>query len=112
MLAKVVCLCVDAAKLLCQCLLKHFDVFDAVHVIFLGFIGVCFRKLVTPSDSNSSSHKQHRSSSLRSPTSPGQPKAKKRGSVSFAAGTKFDPFEDYNKVGFQIILLAVNKHSH
>ena len=92
MIAKLFLFWLSLAKFSLDQLFTHFDLYDAVHILFLGVIGVCLKIF----ERRQWNGKKVRSS-LRSPDSvtPG----KKRGSVSFAAGTKFYPIQSYTPVG-------------
>lgn len=80
-------------------LFSHFDLYDAIHILFLGALGICLRLV---EQGEWSTNKKVRSS-LRSLCTP---VGKKRGSVSFAAGTKFYPIQSYNPVRFKRSLIA------
>lgn len=88
MIAKLFLFWISLARLSLEQLFTHFDVYDAVHILFLGVLGICLR-IVQRGLWNA--NKKVRSS-LRSPSTPG----KKRGSVSFAAGTKFYPIQSHS----------------
>lgn len=91
MIAKLFLFCLSVARLSLGELFTHFDLYDAIHVLFLGALGICLRFVECGSWH---ANKKVRSS-LRSPSTPG----KNRGSVSFAAGTKFYPIQSYTPVG-------------
>lgn len=91
MIVKLLLLWLSLAKLSVEQLFLQFDFYDVVHVVFLGVLGVCLR--IFDRNQRRATSKTVRSS-LRSPASPG----KNRGSVSFAAGTKFYPIQCYTPV--------------
>ena len=91
MIAKLFLFCLSVARLSLGELFTHFDLYDVIHILFLGALGICLRFVECGSWH---ANKKVRSS-LRSPSTPG----KKRGSVSFAAGTKFYPIQSYTPVG-------------
>ena len=91
MIAKLFYLWFSLAKFSLEQLFIQFDLYDVAHILFLGALGVCLRIF----DQRQRNAFKTVRSSLRSPASPG----KKRGSVSFAAGTKFYPIQSYTPVG-------------
>lgn len=91
MIAKLFLFCLSVARLSLEEVFTHFDLYDAIHILFLGALGICLRFVECGSWH---ANKKVRSS-LRSPSTTG----KKRGSVSFAAGTKFYPIQSYTPVG-------------
>lgn len=95
MIAKLFLFWLSLAKFSFEQLFTHFDLYDAVHILLLGAIGVCLKIFERQQWIGSKKVR----SSMRSPTSPG---TKKRGSVSFAAGTKFYPIQSYTPVGFSL----------
>ena len=97
MIAKLFLFWLSLAKFSLEQLFIQFDLYDAVHVVFLGAIGACLG-IIERRQWNASKKVR---SSLRSPASPG----KTRGSVSFAAGTKFYPIQSYTPVGFSVTWL-------
>ena len=92
MIAKLVHFLVALLKLSLEQSFAHFDLHDAVHILFLGVVGVGLRLLHVECRAWPSKTVR---SSLKSIAIPG----KKRGSVSFAAGTKFPTFHNYSPVG-------------
>ncbi|XP_067028272.1 3',5'-cyclic-AMP phosphodiesterase 4C-like isoform X2 [Acropora muricata] len=96
MIVKLLLLWLSLAKLSVEQLFLQFDFYDVVHVVFLGVLGVCLR--IFDRNQRRATSKTVRSS-LRSPASPG----KNRGSVSFAAGTKFYPIQCYTPVNWTIL---------
>ncbi|XP_044166637.1 uncharacterized protein LOC122950708 [Acropora millepora] len=96
MIVKLFLLWLSLAKLSVEQLFLQFDFYDVVHVVFLGVLGVCLR--IFDRNQRRATSKTVRSS-LRSPASPG----KNRGSVSFAAGTKFYPIQCYTPVNWTIL---------
>ncbi|XP_078356263.1 uncharacterized protein LOC144641089 [Oculina patagonica] len=98
MIAKFFLFWLSIARLSLEQLFTHFDLYDAIHILFLGALGICLRFIQCGSSWNA--NKKVRSS-LRSPSiSPG---SKKRGSVSFAAGTKFYPIQSYSPLNWTIL---------
>ncbi|XP_020606542.1 cAMP-specific 3',5'-cyclic phosphodiesterase 4C-like isoform X1 [Orbicella faveolata] len=95
MIAKLFLFCLSVARLSLGELFTHFDLYDAIHILFLGALGICLRFVECGSWH---ANKKVRSS-LRSPSTPG----KKRGSVSFAAGTKFYPIQSYTPLNWTIL---------
>ena len=91
MITKLFFLWLSVAKFSLAQLFTQFDLYDVVHILFLGVLGVCLR-IFERRQWNASKKVR---SSLRSPVSPG----KKRGSVSFAPSTKFYPIQSYSPVG-------------
>lgn len=94
MIAKLFYLWFSLAKYSLEQLFIQFDLYDVAHILFLGALGVCLRIF----DQRQRNAIKKVRSSLRSPASPG----KKRGSVSFAAGTKFYPIQSYTPVGLAL----------
>lgn len=88
MIAKLFLFWISLTRLSFEQLCTYFDLYDAVHLLFLGVIGICLR--IVQRGSWSVNRKVR--SSLRSPTTSG----KKRSSVSFAAGTKFYPIQSHS----------------
>lgn len=93
MITKLFLFWLSVARLSLEQIFSHFDLYDAIHVLFLGAIGICLRFLQLGSWDASKKVR----SSLRSPSATSG--SKKRGSVSFAAGTKFYPIQTYSPVG-------------
>ncbi|CAH3174151.1 unnamed protein product [Porites evermanni] len=96
MIAKLFLFWLSLAKFSFEQLFTHFDLYDAVHILLLGAIGVCLKIFERQQWIGSKKVR----SSMRSPTSPG---TKKRGSVSFAAGTKFYPIQSYTPVNWTLL---------
>ena len=99
MIAKLFFLWLSVAKFSLEQLFIQFDLYDVVHILFLGALGVCLRTF----DRRQWNASTKVRSSLRSTASPG----KKRGSVSFAAGTKFYPIQSYTPVSLTIFRLLI-----
>ncbi|KAJ7325347.1 hypothetical protein OS493_029894 [Desmophyllum pertusum] len=96
MIAKLFLFWLSLARLSLEQLFSHFDLYDAIHILFLGALGICLRLV---EQGEWSTNKKVRSS-LRSLCTP---VGKKRGSVSFAAGTKFYPIQSYNPLNWTIL---------